>query len=91
MTNMSDPVASTVTLVLVEGDREGAIIARRPATAKSISCSSPSRSDMLVSLNVQAYFAHLDLWLTSSDPPFFEFARPPDVLALEVRPAGCSG
>jgi hypothetical protein len=51
----------------------------------------PSRSDMPVTLNVQAYFAHLDLWLASSDPLFCEFARQPDVLVPEVRPAGCSG
>jgi hypothetical protein len=34
----------------------------------------PNRSDVPVTLNVQAYFAHLDLWLASSDPLFCEFS-----------------
>jgi hypothetical protein len=71
---MSDPAASTITLVLVEGDREGAMIAGRPARAKSRSCSSRARSDVPVTLNVQAYFAHLDRWLASSDPRCCEFS-----------------
>jgi hypothetical protein len=34
----------------------------------------PSRSDVPVTLNGQAYFAHLDFWLASSDPLFCEFS-----------------
>ena len=51
----------------------------------------PSLSDVPVTLNAQAYFSHLDLWLASSDPlSSASSARTPDVLASEVRPAGCS-
>ena len=45
---------------------------------------------MPVTLNVQAYVAHLDRWLASSDPLFWEFSPAAFVLASEVRPAGCS-
>jgi hypothetical protein len=34
----------------------------------------PSRSDVPVTLNVQAYFAHLDRWLASSDLLFGDFS-----------------
>jgi hypothetical protein len=71
---MNDPAASTVTLVLVKGDREGCD--HRPATrdGEVEIVLQPGRSDMPVTLNVQAYFAHLDLWLASSDPLFCEFS-----------------
>jgi len=35
----------------------------------------PSRSDVPVTLNVEAYFAHLDRWLASNAPLFCEFSQ----------------